>query len=125
MKNIEQIVNQQHEYFKTLKTYDFNFRNQQLTLLYQKIKEYQKDIEQALYQDLRKSSFEAYSTEIGYVLKSIRYMQKNLKKWMKPNRKIAPYYLFGSYDTVTYQPLGISLIIGPLSPQKTLLPQQK
>ena len=115
MKNIEQIVNQQHEYFKTLKTYDFSFRNQQLTLLYQKIKEYQKDIEQALYQDLRKSSFEAYSTEIGYVLISIRHMQKNLKKWMKPNRKTAPYYLFGSYDTVTYQPLGISLIIGPFN----------
>lgn len=115
MKDIEEIIKKQHEYFNTLKTYDYNFRNQQLALLYQKIKQYQKEIEQALYQDLRKPAFEAYSTEIGFVLKSIRYIQGNLKKWMKSKRKLAPYYLFGSYDTITYQPIGISLIIGPFN----------
>lgn len=115
MKDTEQIIKQQRAYFKTLKTHDYTFRNKQLTLLYQKIKHYQKEIEQALYQDLKKPAFEAYSTEIGFVLKSIRYIQKNLKKWMKSKRKWAPYYLWGSYDTITYQPRGISLIIGPFN----------
>ena len=54
----------------------------QLTLLYQKIKYYQKEVEEALYLDLRKTAFEAYSTEIGYVLSSIENTKKHLKKWV-------------------------------------------
>lgn len=115
MKRIEDIIQQQHNFFKTLKSHDYYFRRQQLTLLYQNIYKYQKEIEQALYQDLKKPAFEAYATEIGFVLNSIRYMKKHLKKWMKPQKKLAPYYLFGTYDTISYQPLGISLIIGPFN----------
>lgn len=115
MENITQLIQQQHRYFKTLETFDYHFRIQKLTLLYEKINKYQKEIELALYQDLKKSSFEAYTTEVGLVLKSIRYIQKNLKAWMKRKTKIAPYYLFGAYDTISYQPLGISLIIGPFN----------
>ena len=55
----------QRNYFKTMKTQDYNFRKHQLEMLYQKIKQYQKEIEQALYSDLKKPAFEAYSTEIG------------------------------------------------------------
>ena len=115
MEDIDKIVLYQRNYFKTMKTQDYNFRKHQLEMLYQKIKHYQKEIEQALYSDLKKPAFEAYSTEIGFVLNSIRFIQKNLKKWMKPHKKLSPYYLFGSYDTVTYRPLGISLIIGPFN----------
>ena len=70
---------------------------------------------QALYLDLRKTAFEAYSTEIGYVLSSIENTKKHLKKWMKSKTKLAPYYLFGAYDKIIYRPLGISLIIGPFN----------
>ena len=109
MENIEQIIKQQHDYFKTLKTHEYAFRMKQLTLLYQK------EIEEALYLDLRKTAFEAYSTEIGYVLSSIENTKKHLKKWMKSKTKLAPYYLFGAYDKIIYRPLGISLIIGPFN----------
>lgn len=115
MENIEQIIKQQYDYFKTLKTHEYAFRMKQLTLLYQKIKYYQKEIEEALYLDLRKTAFEAYSTEIGYVLSSIENTKKHLKKWMKSKTKLAPYYLFGAYDKIIYRPLGISLIIGPFN----------
>lgn len=115
MENIEQIIKQQRDYFKTLKTHEYAFRMKQLTLLYQKIKYYQKEIEEALYLDLRKTAFEAYSTEIGYVLSSIENTKKHLKKWMKSKTKLAPYYLFGAYDKIIYRPLGISLIIGPFN----------
>lgn len=115
MENIEQIIKQQHDYFKTLKTHEYAFRMKQLTLLYQKIKYYQKEVEEALYLDLRKTAFEAYSTEIGYVLSSIENTKKHLKKWMKSKTKLAPYYLFGAYDKIFYRPLGVSLIIGPFN----------
>lgn len=115
MENIEQIIKQQHDFFKTLKTHEYAFRIKQLTLLYQKIKYYQEEIEEALYYDLKKTNFEAYSTEIGYVLSSIKNAKKHLKKWIKPKTKLAPYYLFGSYDKIFYRPLGVSLIIGPFN----------
>ena len=115
MENIEQIIKQQRDYFKTLKTHEYAFRMKQLTLLYQKIKYYQKEVEEALYLDLRKTAFEAYSTEIGYVLSSIENTKKHLKKWMKSKTKLAPYYLFGAYDKIFYRPLGVSLIIGPFN----------
>lgn len=79
MEDIDKIVLYQRNYFKTMKTQDYNFRKHQLEMLYQKIKHYQKEIEQALYSDLKKPAFEAYSTEIGFVLNSIRFIQKNLK----------------------------------------------
>ena len=115
MENIEQIIKQQRDYFKTLKTHEYAFRMKQLTLLYQKIKYYQKEVEEALYLDLRKTAFEAYSTEVGYVLSSIENTKKHLKKWMKSKTKLAPYYLFGAYDKIFYRPLGVSLIIGPFN----------
>ena len=57
MENIEQIIKQQHDFFKTLKTHEYAFRIKQLTLLYQKIKYYQEEIEEALYYDLKKTNF--------------------------------------------------------------------
>ena len=33
----------------------------------------------------------------------------------EPKTKLAPYYLFGSYDKIFYRPLGVSLIIGPFN----------
>lgn len=115
MKEIKQLVTKQHQYFKTLETHDYYFRKKQLELLYQKIIKYQNEIEIALYKDLGKSAFEAYSTEIGFVLKSITHTKKHLKKWMTSKTKLAPYYLFGSYDKINYRPKGISLIIGPFN----------
>lgn len=115
MEKIEQLIIKQQQYFKTLETHDYYFRKKQLELLYQKIFQYQNEIEIALNKDLGKSSFEAYSTEIGFVLKSLNYTKKHLKKWMRSKIKLAPYYLFGSYDQIIYRPRGISLIIGPFN----------
>lgn len=115
MKDLDKLITKQHQYFNTTITKEYKFRLIQLTKLYNAIYNYRLDIEKALYQDLKKPPFEAYTTEIGFVLKSINYAKKNLKKWMSAKIKIPPYYLFGSYDKVSYEPLGVSLIIGPFN----------
>ena len=115
MQDIEKIIALQKEYFQSQATKSYLFRKKQLETLYKAIFENTKKIEEALYQDLGKPAFEAYSTEIGFVLNSITYTLKHLKRWMKPKRYIPPIFLFGSYDTVTYVPYGISLIIGPFN----------
>lgn len=115
MDTINQLVKKQKEYFDTLITQDYDFRINQLEKLYQVIDKYQVEIEEALFKDLGKSKLEAYSTEIGFVLKSIKHTNKHLQKWIKPTTKLAPYYLIGSYDKIYYRPLGTSLIIGPFN----------
>ena len=39
---------------------------------------------EALKQDLHKSPFEAYATEIGIVKEEIRYTLKHLRRWARP-----------------------------------------
>jgi len=39
-----------------------------------------------MYEDLHKSRYEAFTTEIGLLYSSIRLITKNLKKWAKPQR---------------------------------------
>ncbi len=67
----------------------------------------------ALYKDLHKSEIEAYTTEIGFVYKSINMAIKKLKKWMKVSKVKTPLFMFGSKSYKVYEPLGNVLIIGP------------
>ena len=115
MQDIDKIIALQKEYFQSQATKSYPFRKKQLQILYKAIFENTDKIEEALYQDLGKPAFESYSTEIGFVLNSITYTLRHLKRWMKPKKYMPPVFLFGSYDTVAYVPYGISLIIGPFN----------
>jgi aldehyde dehydrogenase (NAD+) len=73
----------------------------------------EKDILHALFLDLHKSPFEAYTTEIGYILKNINYAMKHLKSWMKTKKVKTPFFLVGAKSHVSYIPYGHVLLIGP------------
>lgn len=110
---METIVQSQKTLFLSGKTLSYEFRIRQLQKLKQLIINYQDEILEALFKDLHKSRFEAYSTEVGYVLKSLTHIIKSLKKWMKPKKVKTPYYLSGTSSYITYDALGTILIIGP------------
>ncbi|MPM23303.1 hypothetical protein SDC9_69774 [bioreactor metagenome] len=80
-QEVSMFLQEHKEFFHSGKTIDISFRINQLNKLKSTIKKYEKEILEALYKDLKKSEFEAYSTEIGFVLDSIGYITKNLKKW--------------------------------------------
>ena len=67
---------------------NLKFRKQQLKLLSKNIKNHENELLDALYKDLGKSKVEAYATEIGMLLKSIKLMRKELKIGRKPNKRI-------------------------------------
>lgn len=110
-----EFLKQHKDFFHTEQTKDINFRINQLNKLKASIKKYEKEILKALYEDLRKSEFEAYSTEIGFVLDSINFMVKNLKKWSKPKKVETPVHQFPSKSYILYEPYGTVLIIGPFN----------
>lgn len=72
-----------------------------------------KPLLEALNMDLGKSDAESYATEIGIVLVNLRYIKKNLKKWMRNRHQSTSLMLTGTRSFVRYEPRGVCLIISP------------
>ncbi|MED0997110.1 aldehyde dehydrogenase [Bacillus mobilis] len=111
--DINFILEEHKEFFHTGATKTLQFRLEQLRKLKDGIQRYEKRIIQALYQDLGKSEFEAYLTEVGFVLDSINNTMKNLRKWMKPEKVKTPFTLWPAKSFIMKEPYGTVLIIGP------------
>jgi aldehyde dehydrogenase (NAD+) len=69
---IIEIFNKQKQFYSTGKTKPIQYRKNQLLSLRGAIKDNEKTILDALYDDLRKPPFEAYITEVGAVLEDLK-----------------------------------------------------
>ncbi len=67
---------------------------------------------EALWKDLKKSTFECQATEQGVVLGEIDDCLKHLKKWMRPQKVSTPLYNLPGWTHISYEPYGLALIIG-------------
>ncbi len=119
-QNIEQIkgeitntLKKQREVFLSGSTLDTGFRKNQLRKLREAIVKNEKQIMKALYQDLHKDYFEAYATEIGFVLEEITLMLKKLSRWAKPQKVRTPLTAFAGKSYILHEPYGTVLIISP------------
>ncbi|NFG57887.1 aldehyde dehydrogenase [Clostridium botulinum] len=113
LKNIDDILKKHNEFFECGETKSIEFRIKQLNLLKSAIKRYENNIYKALNLDLGKNEFESYATEIGFILSSIEYSIKNLKRWSKCKKVKTPIYLLPSKSFKMYEPYGTVLIMGP------------
>ena len=114
MTIIRDKFNNSKAFFNTHKTKNLKFRKQ-LKLLSKNIKNHENELLDALYKDLGKSKVEAYATEIGMLLKSIKLMRKELKNWSKTKQTDTPLYLFPTKSYIKKEPYGTVLIIGPFN----------
>ena len=112
---VVKIINEHKKFFDTGKTKNVDFRIEQLGKLRQAIQANEELIITALHQDLHKSRYEAFTTEIGLLYTSIRIITKNLKKWAKPQRVPTPLLFFGGQSHIYHEPYGTVLIIGPFN----------
>ncbi|QIB27236.1 aldehyde dehydrogenase [Caloranaerobacter azorensis] len=113
MNEIKELIDRQRKYFERGITLDINFRINMLKVLKSAIIENEKLILKALKEDLNKSDFEGYETEIGIVLDEIGYIIKNLRYWTKPKRVKTPITQFISKSYIYSEPYGVTLIIAP------------
>lgn len=88
-------------------------RKQLLKKLKTGIQLFEYDILKALRQDLGKSEFEAYSSEIGFIYQNISNTLKYLGHWSEPQRVKTRLSLFPSKAHIHNQPFGKVLIIAP------------
>ncbi|SFR65431.1 aldehyde dehydrogenase [Anaeromicropila populeti] len=110
---IDKSFNKKRQFFDEGKTKGYEFRKENLIKLKNVIKKYESEIMEALYLDLHKPAFEAFTSEIGILYEEIRYTLKHLKGWMKPKRVHTSFVLHPSSSYLYSEPLGVTLIIGP------------
>lgn len=114
-QDVEKMIADQRSFYFSRTTKNVAFRKEQLLKLKAVIKKYEQDVIQALHLDLRKSEFEAYSTEIGIVYDSIAQFVKNIDDWMKPEPVKTPIHFQPGKSFIVREPYGVVLIIGPFN----------
>jgi len=99
-------------YFASGATESLSWRKRQLKAFLKLLQNEEKAITKALHQDLHKSSEESYITEVGYLIKDVRYLLKHIEKWMKPVSKSTPLMALPAKSYIRPEPLGTCLVIG-------------
>lgn len=113
MEDIDNILKRQRDFFQSGRTRDIEYRIKKLKKFKINIIKNQEDILKALKQDLNKSDFEAYATEVGMVLEEINMAIKNIKKWAKIEKVRTPFMHFGTRSYIYKEPYGTVLNISP------------
>ncbi|WP_317852114.1 hypothetical protein [Paraclostridium sp. AKS73] len=83
MKPYIDILENQRRHLNEVGTISVEDRIKALKDLKQTIKKYENEIIDALYKDLGKSEFESYTTEVGFIYRSINHALKNIKNGIK------------------------------------------
>ncbi len=100
-------------YYDSGNTRACSFRKSQLVLLKNAILQHEKELQDALFADLKKNPEESWVTETGFILAEINHTLKHLERWMKPKKVPTNLLNFPSKSYILHEPLGVVLIIGP------------
>lgn len=103
----------QRDYFRSGATLPADFRRIMLRRLEQALRQWERRLCDALWQDLRKSPEEACLTELSIVRSEVRNHLRHLGRWMRPERRPSPLKLFPSASRILSEPLGTALIVSP------------
>lgn len=96
-----------------MKSHSIVTRIQHLRRLKQCILKHQELILQALYDDVAKPRFEAYTSEIVVCLNEIDLMINTICRWSQPQRVKTPFILMPGSSYIYPEPYGTVLIIAP------------
>lgn len=111
--NLKEIIDSQHEYFNSHQTFDVDFRLTALKKLEDSIEAHKQELFDAFIQDLNKTEYDVYLTEISVVMDELRYLQKNLKKLTKSKGTALSLTNFYARGKIVPEPYGVCLIVSP------------
>ena len=113
MDDFTLLVAAQRDYFLSEATKPYAFRLEQLSRLENWINQNETAILDALSQDLGKSAYEGYLTEVAMVKQELKDAKHNLKRWMKPRRAHTAIGQLPGACRVMSEPYGVTLIMSP------------
>ena len=110
---IRDLVSKQSAFYYSGQTRNVDWRLKQLKALRKAIKSHEQQIFDALKDDLGKHEFEAYATEVGFVLEELKHTIANLRSWVQPDPVGTPLSQAISTARTEKEPWGRTLIIAP------------
>ena len=110
---MEEVLKKQREYFLSGATLPYSTRRDALRKLYEAIKSHEKELQEALKEDLGKSPTESYMCETGLALSDITYTLRHLKRWMRPEHRCTPLQNFPARSRILKEPYGVALTMSP------------
>jgi aldehyde dehydrogenase (NAD+) len=115
-ESVHDVVQKQRVFFESGRTLDISWRIEQLTRLKIAVQASEKELEQALHEDLGRSESEGYLCDIGTVVLEINEAIRGLRSWARPETHLSGLVSFPSVITKVYKmPYGVSLIISPFN----------
>lgn len=112
MKKHQELFERQKQYFLAGNTRDIKHRIDSIRSLGNELTRHEKQINEAVFLDLRKSSFELFSTEIAGILHEIKWISAKLRKWTRPIAIRTNLVNLPGHSRVLIEPYGNTLIIG-------------
>lgn len=112
-EDVQAAVDEMREFFQTGTTMPLHYRRSILVKLRSYLKKHEEEALQALTNDLGKSSFEGYATELGIVYDEIRFCLSKMYGWAKPKRVPTPLAHFPSSSKVYASPYGVAAVLSP------------
>ncbi len=111
--NIEKTVARQRAFFQTGATRPVPVRIAALKRLKKELLSRETVLLKALQDDLHKSPFEGYMTEIGMCLDELGFLTKHVAAWSRPHRHPTPLAQYKAKSKTLAEPYGVVLVISP------------
>ena len=107
------VLASQQAFFATGQSRSLAFRRRQLTTLRRLLIAEQAVLSRALKDDLGKPESEIVTGELGFVVREITRLLKELGRWSRPQKVSTPLLLWPGKSRVLREPYGPVLVIGP------------
>jgi len=110
--DIKEIFVSHRRFFNTEKTRSVAFRIKQLNALKDLLKRHEDKIYEAIYQDLGRSAYNTYLSELSLIYQEINLYVRNIRRWSKRKRVWTNLANFPAKSYIIPEPLGVTLVIG-------------
>lgn len=107
------LIARQRAYFSSGATLGESFRRAALGQLASSVARWEKRLSDALHEDLRRSPADAYTSELALIEGEAWHAERNVRAWMRPQRRKVPLLAWPGRGRVEARPLGLALIISP------------
>ncbi|CAN0336751.1 aldehyde dehydrogenase family 3 member A2-like isoform X1 [Lampetra fluviatilis] len=112
MADFQEMVSRARQAFRTGRSRDIAFREEQLRALNQLMEENEKELCQSLYKDLHKCKFEVIMHELVPAKNDMALIASHLREWAKPQPVSRSLITLADTVYIEPQPLGVCLIMG-------------
>ncbi|MDZ7614104.1 MAG: aldehyde dehydrogenase family protein [Flavobacteriaceae bacterium] len=109
---MQELINRQRAFFNSNETKNIDFRIQALKKLKKILEEITKLMDEAIYADFKKSSFDNFTTELALIFHDLNEAIGKVKKWAKVKSVSTNLMNMPAKSYLIPEPLGVSLVIG-------------